>query len=119
MRGVIRLGDSTSHGGKVVTGQEKSLVMERAVACVGDRCTCPMPGHHDCVIVEGDPAVQIDGKAVAFDGHKTSCGAALISRSRTVSQTTFQTIADALHALPAPLLPYRRPALAAGKNAHR
>ncbi|HWX03736.1 PAAR domain-containing protein [Collimonas sp.] len=79
MRGVIRLGDSTSHGGKVVTGQEKSIVMERAVACVGDRCTCPMPGHHDCVIVEGDPAVQIDGKAVAFDGHKTSCGAALIS----------------------------------------
>jgi uncharacterized Zn-binding protein involved in type VI secretion len=31
MRGVIRLGDATSHGGKVVTGQDKSIVM-------GGRC---------------------------------------------------------------------------------
>jgi uncharacterized Zn-binding protein involved in type VI secretion len=79
MRGVIRVGDSTSHGGEVMTGQEKSRVMDRAVACVGDRCTCPMCGRHDCVIVEGDPDVQINGKAVAFDGHKTSCGVTLIS----------------------------------------
>jgi predicted transcriptional regulator len=47
MRGVIRVGDSTSHGGEVMTGQEKSRVMDRAVARVGDRCTCPMCGHHD------------------------------------------------------------------------
>lgn len=79
MRGVIRLGDATSHGGKVVTGQDKSIVMGRAVACVGDRCTCPISGHHNCVIAEGDSAVQIEGRAVAFDGHKTSCGAELIS----------------------------------------
>lgn len=79
MRGVIRIGDSTSHGGNVQTGQEKSIVMGRAVACVGDKCACPMPGHGHCVIVEGDPNVQIDGRAVAFDGHKTSCGATLIS----------------------------------------
>lgn len=87
MRGVIRQGDSNSHGGKVVTGQEKSIVMGRPVACVGDRCTCPMPGHHDCVIVEGDPAVQIDGKAVAFHGHKTSCGATLISSISSSGRT--------------------------------
>lgn len=79
MRAVIRVGDSTSHGGKVVTGRDTSKVMERAVACVGDLCTCPMDGHRDCVIVEGDENVKVDGKAVAFDGHKTSCGAALIS----------------------------------------
>ncbi|MFL9870617.1 PAAR domain-containing protein [Paraburkholderia megapolitana] len=79
MRGVIRVGDATSHGGRVETGREKSTVMGRAVACVGDHCTCPMSGHHNCVIVEGDPDVTIDGVAVAFDGHKTSCGATLIS----------------------------------------
>lgn len=79
MRGVIRVGDATSHGGRVETGREKSTVMGRAVACVGDQCTCPMSGHHNCVIVEGDPDVTIDGVAVAFDGHKTSCGATLIS----------------------------------------
>lgn len=79
MRGVIRLGDSTNHGGKVITAREQSRVMDRPVACIGDHCTCPMSGHHDCVIVEGDEAVKIDGRAVAFDGHKTSCGATLIS----------------------------------------
>jgi uncharacterized Zn-binding protein involved in type VI secretion len=79
MRGVIRVGDSTSHGGRVETGREQSLVVERAVACVGDRCSCPMAGHHDCVIVEGDPQLRIDGVPVALDGHKTSCGAVLIS----------------------------------------
>ncbi|MBU9217320.1 PAAR domain-containing protein [Burkholderia gladioli] len=79
MRGVIRIGDATSHGGKVVTGRNTSTVMGRAVACVGDRCTCPMSGHEHCVIVEGDPQVLIDGVAVAFDGHHTSCGTTLIS----------------------------------------
>ncbi|CAB3692764.1 PAAR domain-containing protein [Trinickia soli] len=79
MRGVIRKGDSTSHGGKVMTGQEQSIVTDREVACVGDECTCPLPGHDHCVIVEGDPDILIDGKPVAFDGHKTSCGATLIS----------------------------------------
>ena len=79
MRGVIRIGDSTSHGGMVETGRAQSIVMGRAVACVGDACRCPMPGHEHCVIVEGDEKMLIDGCAVAFDGHKTSCGAVLIS----------------------------------------
>ncbi|MGN6083008.1 PAAR domain-containing protein [Trinickia sp.] len=79
MRGVIRIGDSTSHGGIVQTGREQSTVLGKAVACVGDACTCPMSGHDHCVIVEGDENVLIDGRAVAFDGHKTSCGATLIS----------------------------------------
>ncbi|MBO7909668.1 PAAR domain-containing protein, partial [Burkholderia pseudomallei] len=32
-----------------------------------------------CVIVEGDEDVRIEGRAVAFDGHRTSCGATLVS----------------------------------------
>ncbi|AOJ73388.1 MULTISPECIES: PAAR domain-containing protein [Burkholderia] len=83
MRGVIRIGDSTSHGGRVETGREGSTVMGRAVACVGDRCICPMEGADHCVIIEGDESVRIDGRAVACDGHKTSCGAALISSIST------------------------------------
>lgn len=79
MRGVIRLNDPTSHGGQVVSASATSLVMDLGVARVGDRCTCPKRGHHDCTIAEGDAAVTIDGVAVAFDGHKTTCGAVLIS----------------------------------------
>ena len=79
MRGVIRLGDPTSHGGKVLTAAPNSMAMGLAVARKGDRCSCPRRGHHQCVIAEGDPDVTIDGIPVAFDGHRTSCGATLIS----------------------------------------
>ena len=77
------MGDSTSHGGKVITGAKHSQVMGHAVACIGDPCSCPMSGHHDCVIVEVAPNVKIDGRMVAFDEYKTSCGAVLISSAST------------------------------------
>ncbi|KVN13152.1 hypothetical protein WT09_18045 [Burkholderia stagnalis] len=79
MRGIIRVGDATSHGGKVVTGSAVSEVMGRPVARLGDMCVCPISGHQACFIAEGDPQVIVDGKPAAFDGHKTSCGAMLIS----------------------------------------
>ncbi len=83
MKGVIRLGDPTSHGGKVMKAAPKSQVMGMAVARKGDPCSCPHRGHDDCVIAEGDPKVLIDGIPVAFEGHKTSCGATLMSTMPT------------------------------------
>ncbi|WP_247319451.1 PAAR domain-containing protein, partial [Ralstonia pseudosolanacearum] len=41
MRGIIRVGDATSHGGRVESGAPASTVMGRAVARKGDRCSCP------------------------------------------------------------------------------
>jgi uncharacterized Zn-binding protein involved in type VI secretion len=79
MRGVIRLNDPTSHGGKVLAAAPNSTVMGVAVARKGDSCSCPQRGHDNCVIAEGDPKVLIDGVPVAFDGHKTSCGAVLMT----------------------------------------
>lgn len=84
MKGVIRLGDPTSHGGKVISANARSKVLGITVARVGDACVCPIPGHSVCVIVEGHPTIKVDGIAVAFEGHKTSCGASLIS---TVAQS--------------------------------
>lgn len=83
MKGVIRLGDLTSHGGKVVVASATSSVNGLAVARQGDACVCPIPGHSACVIIEGDPSVLIGGVPVAFHGHKTSCGASLISSALT------------------------------------
>jgi uncharacterized Zn-binding protein involved in type VI secretion len=79
VKGVIRVNDPTSHGGKVVAASSKSFVMGVAVARKGDACTCPKPGHSGCTIAEGDKNVLIDGVPVAFEGHKTSCGATLMS----------------------------------------
>ena len=75
MRKVIRLGDSTSHGGKVVEACGWFTVGGIPVARMGDKCTCSKKGHNNCVIVEGDPNWVIDGRPVALEGHKTSCGA--------------------------------------------
>lgn len=77
MRGIIRVDDTHTHGGRVETGAEKSEVMGRAVARIGDTCSCPI--HGTCTITEGDSGFIVDGQAAAFDGHKTSCGAELIS----------------------------------------
>jgi len=78
MRRVIRLGDSTTHGGTVVSATGRYVIMGIEVARLGDQCTCPRAGHHNCVIVEGDSTWLIDGVPIALEGHKTSCGAALI-----------------------------------------
>jgi uncharacterized Zn-binding protein involved in type VI secretion len=78
MRNVIRLGDPTSHGGKVVSVSATHFTVDGiAVARVGDRCSCPIKGHDDCMVAEGDPHHIIDGMAVAYEGHKTTCGAFL------------------------------------------
>jgi len=77
MKNVIRVGDPTSHGGVVETCASNFMVEGRPVARVGDTCVCPMEGHQICVIAEGDPTFVVEGRAVAFDGHKTSCGATL------------------------------------------
>ncbi len=79
MKRVIRLGDPTSHGGNVVSAASNVSVMGIPVARLGDACTCPIPGHSGCTIVEGDSTHTIEGIPVAYEGHKTSCGAALIA----------------------------------------
>lgn len=84
MANVIRLGDSTSHGGKVVQVTATHFsVGGIAVARVGDLCSCPIKGHDHCTIAQGDPSHLVDGVPVAYEGDKTSCGAALIASTGT------------------------------------
>jgi hypothetical protein len=52
MKNVIRLGDPTSHGGRVLTAAFHYTAFGKPVARVGDTCVCPMPGHQVCIIVE-------------------------------------------------------------------
>ena len=77
-QGVIRLGDSTTHGGKVISAAHIPTDMGIPIACVGDMTVCPLC-KGSFPIVEGDPDCTIGGAPMAFNGHKTACGAALIS----------------------------------------
>lgn len=86
MRNVIRLNDPTSHGGSVVKVSATHFTVGGiAVACVGDKCVCPV--HGIGTITEGDPNHTINGVPVAYHGHKTSCGATLTATVSTFSRT--------------------------------
>ncbi len=79
MRCVIRLGDSTSHGGKVISASSSMIVKGKGVARVGDKVNCPITGHGITTIIEGDNKMKDQGKAIALDGHHAGCGCVLIS----------------------------------------
>lgn len=83
-RRVIRLGDPTTHGGVVVSASGTVIINGKQVARVGDSVTCPIPGHGVVTIIEGDPNWQDNGRPIALEGHKTSCGASLISTLSTL-----------------------------------
>lgn len=53
---------------------------------LGDKVVCPIQGHGMTTIVEGDANWLIDGIPVALEGHKTSCGASLISTLPTLDR---------------------------------
>ena len=74
---IIRLNDRTSHGGKVEGASATHFTVGGiAVACVGDKTSCPL--HGPGTIMEGQARHTIGGVAVAYEGHKTSCGASLL-----------------------------------------
>ena len=80
MKNVIRLGDATSHGGKVIDVRARRCnVGQMPLACVGDLCSCPKAGHGGCTIASGSNHHRIGGIPVAYDGDVTSCGARLQS----------------------------------------
>ncbi len=85
MRKVIRLGDATSHGGKVLSFAATHFTVNGiAVACVGDLCSCPIKGHQGCKIASGSSRHSINGIAIAFEGDTTTCGAKLLAGGATL-----------------------------------
>ena len=79
MPAMIVLGDKTDHGGVVIEASGVTDTHGKCIARVGDKVQCPKKGHGTTQIVTGDLTMVIDGKAVAYHGCKTSCGATLIS----------------------------------------
>ncbi|WP_321957891.1 PAAR domain-containing protein [Paraburkholderia bannensis] len=80
MLNAIRLGDSTDHGGQVITASATMKLRGKGVARKGDRIQCPKhPDFDPNVIEEGDPNIRDHGIPVARDGHHGTCGCSLIS----------------------------------------
>jgi uncharacterized Zn-binding protein involved in type VI secretion len=79
---IIRLGDSTSHGGMVIEGSQSDICMGKPIAYVGHKVLCPLcKGQFP--IVEGAQTTTFYGKGFALAGMRTSCGALLIASQFT------------------------------------
>lgn len=83
---VVRLGDHTSHGGRVVSASPTHTIRGIGIACVGDMVYCPLPGHGSNPIIEGSFFFLIAGRKVALHGHRTACGCTLIASLCGASQ---------------------------------
>jgi uncharacterized Zn-binding protein involved in type VI secretion len=79
---IIRLGDPTSHGGKVIEGSPLDICHGKPIAYLGHKTFCPKcKGMFP--IVDGAPTTTFYGKGVALAGMKTACGAVLIATQFT------------------------------------
>ncbi|WP_454688230.1 PAAR domain-containing protein [Achromobacter aloeverae] len=87
-RAIIREGDTTSHGGRVLEGQQIYTIDGRAVAGVGHLVFCPL--------CKGSFAITDDlqgrryphrimGRDTAVEGMRTECGAILIASQSTAT----------------------------------
>jgi uncharacterized Zn-binding protein involved in type VI secretion len=80
---MIVVGDTTTHGGKVITGSGNDTIDGKAIARKGDLVECP--GHGINPIIEGDASFMVDDKPVALEGHHAACGCELVSQGPTSS----------------------------------
>jgi uncharacterized Zn-binding protein involved in type VI secretion len=76
---LIRLGDSTDHGGKVISASSTMRFGGRYVARRGDRVSCPRHDIQPNLIIDGDETMTDDGVPVARQGYRAACGCRLIS----------------------------------------
>lgn len=75
---IIRLGDPTSHGGKVLEGSPTDICFDKPIAFIGHKTYCPAC-KGTFPIIEGVQTTTFYGKGVALAGMKTACGATLIA----------------------------------------
>ena len=86
MQKIIVVGDSTDHGGKVISGSPSHDVGGMPIARLGDLVDCPQhyPGgkpHGVNKIITAHPTISVGGIAVAVENCMTECGCKLIGAS--------------------------------------
>lgn len=75
---IIRQGDPTDHGGKVLEGSMVDICHGKPISYIGHKVSCPQcKGTYP--IVEGVMTTTFYGKGVAVAGMKTACGATLVA----------------------------------------
>lgn len=90
---VIREGDPTTTGGKVIKGSATTYVEYREAARISDPVWCPKCSSIG-FIAEGNPTFIVEGIAVATHGHAVQCGCLLGSNRLLATQRTMMAAED-------------------------
>ncbi|MFL9990672.1 Zn-binding Pro-Ala-Ala-Arg (PAAR) domain-containing protein, incolved in TypeVI secretion [Burkholderia sp. GAS332] len=76
---LIRFGDDTDHGGKVISASTTMRIGGRYVARKGDEVSCPKHDIKPNLIIDGDDKMNNNGISLARHGYRAMCGCKLIS----------------------------------------
>ena len=79
MPAVARLGDTSDHGGTIISSASKTTTDGLLTARVGDSHSCPIPGHGVTAILTGSSTFTCEGAIVAVVGSTCGCGATINS----------------------------------------
>ena len=84
MAKLARLGDTSSHGGVIISGSNTTKDGNKPVAKLGDLHACPIYGHGITPITGPcSPTTKVDNKKVARVGDMSACGAMITVGSST------------------------------------
>lgn len=78
MKKVVRAGDLTDHGGRVIGSVANTNLNGKPTAGKGNMVFCPLR-KGEFPIIQGSDTYSVNGVPVALDGMKTACGACLIA----------------------------------------
>ncbi|WP_380180846.1 PAAR domain-containing protein [Kalamiella sp. sgz302252] len=79
MPALVLLGDSNTHGGKVITASSTLFIEGIQVALVNDLVSCPFHGVNR--IIEGDATAMDNGVPIVVDNCLCECGCKVKSSS--------------------------------------
>jgi len=69
-RKVIRLGDKSNHGGKIITSSTDTLCNGRGITRAYDLHSCPIPGHGITPMVTFSGDSFCNGRGIVREGDK-------------------------------------------------
>lgn len=85
MPAVARLGDTSDHGGTIISASTDTKVNGSGVARQGDQHSCPIRGHGTTPLTAIATKTYVDGRLVITVGAVAGCGATIVQGSPNVN----------------------------------
>lgn len=81
MPAVARLGDTSDHGGSIISASSDTNANGRGIARAGDMHSCPIRGHGTTPLTPITTRTFVNGRLVITVGARAGCGAVIVSGS--------------------------------------